>query len=799
MRNLLLEGVLLVGAAIAVLGQADQEVPFSPPSGRLVCGLESDPRIAVALEQLRPLLAEEPYSSYIFVIGREAPKEFLGTPDLTELGKEGFLIQTVVRRGQRYVVVTGSEPQGIAYGVFRLRRIMLSAPQRLSSLKLRMKPELPIREVYEEHGWANPREMERYRQLLHRYLEEGVNTLDLPVGWFLAPPHYLKGPATRSPQAAIEDFDTVRAVIDDAHSLGIQVFLVEDAYLNPIYYETKENLKNLDPEKLASLYAVPETGRPDPLLLCLENPVSRDLLRRNREILYRAFPKADGVVIYFGDPGGCWHPQCRPHGVKIVEYLNEIYKPLIQSVRPGLPIILSLWGIGLEDTEYVVNHLAELPENVIALQIPPTSMQPGRYLTFEPRRGELIRQAALQRPVIIQQFYEGVGFRNGWIDFWEHPMPRAMWENFRGSYVPGRKIVGTYGSPFELAHQLVNLRLSMEWAWNPRRKPQEILREYGDEQFGQGIGEYFAPAMFCLEGYWFREVRRFHFEAGGFSDHALSEVRTSLNDARSALKGLNVARLQVRRHRKEFRGLVELAELMMATAHYHLFSEQARRLSWEGKDREALHSAEKALRHSERALDIVKDSARYSWLMKHPFWQNWDLGKRPEKMREWVAELREPPRWEAMPLEDPSFERKSWEQTGQGRLTYSEKALRGQVAAHLTAGPDPAWCEIHPAQPFPVRPQQKYRVEFWARALRGTPKMYLDWCQADADGENVEVGFEPDRAWHHYRLEVRTPDFPPGEGLLLRFVAYAHEQELLLDEVKIWGPVRPLPGTSSGG
>lgn len=785
------DGIFLLLTAAACLAQSVQEAGASPEPPRLVCDLEGDPRIALALERLRPLLAEAPASSYLYVIGREVTEEFLGSPNLSDLGKEGFLIQTVARRGQRYVVVTGADPQGIAYGVFRLVRILLSDPARLPRLKLRMKPELPIREVYEEHGWANPREMDRYRQLLHRYLEEGVNTLDLPVGWFLAPPPYLKGPATQSPQAAVEDFDTVRAVIDYAHALGIQVFLVEDAYLNPIYYEVPENLTNLDVEKLEDLYAMTEAGRPDPLLLCLEHPVSRDLLRRNREILYRAFPNADGVVIYFGDPGGCWHPQCRPHGVKIVEYLNQIYVPLIRSTRPGLPIILSLWGIGLEDTEYVVNHLTELPENVIALQIPPTSMRPGRYLTFEPRRGELIRQAAFQRPVILQQFYEGVGFRDGWVDFWEHPMPRAMWENFRKSYLPGRKIVGAYGSSFELAHQLVNLRLSMEWAWNPRRPPQAILREYGDEQFGRGVGEDFAVAMFCLEDYWFREVRRFHFDPGGFSEHTLAAVRASMGDALSALMALNAAQERVKRRREEFQGFVELAKVMMMVAHYHVLSEQARRLAWEGRNREALETAEKALRHSERALDLIRKSARYSWLLKHPFWQNWDLAKRPEKMRELVAELREPPRWEVLPLEDPSFERKGWEQTGQGKLTYSEQAHRGRLAAHLAAGPDPAWCEIHPAQPLAVQPNRKYRVEFWARAVRGTPKMYVDWCRADADGENMEVGFEPDRAWHRYRLEVRTPDFQGEGGLLLRFVAYANDQELLLDDVKVWGPVRP--------
>jgi hypothetical protein len=229
---------------------------------------------------------------------------------------------------------------------------------------------------------------------------------------------------------------------------------------------------------------------------------------------------------------------------------------------------------------------------------------------------------------------------------------------------------------------------------------------------------------------------------------------------------------------------------MMMTSHYHFVSEQARRLSWQGKHREALQSAEKALKHSELALSLVKGSARYSWLPTHPLWKEWDLGKRPDKMRELVAELQASPRWEAIPLEDPSFEQKSWEQTGQGKLAYSEKAHRGSVAAHLTAGPDPAWCEVHPPRLFQVQPKRKYRVEFWAKSVRGTPRMYLDWCGGVADGENAEVSFMPGRAWQRCRMEVRTPDFQAGETLYLRFVAYVHDQEILLDDVKVWGPVQ---------
>ncbi|MHB1456358.1 MAG: alpha-glucuronidase family glycosyl hydrolase, partial [Armatimonadota bacterium] len=360
----------------------------------------NDIRIKLCVNKLRKIAGQLQFSHIKFIIGKNITEPIIGKPDLSDLGNEGFYIKSIKKSDKLIIIVTGNDNQGIAYGVFRLARIMLSSPDQLTSLNLRMKPALAIREMYEEHGWANPRDISSYKLLLNRYFEESINTMDLPVGWFISPDYYLKGASSKDK----ENLETVKKVIEYAHSLGIKVYIVEDAYLNPLYNEKPENIANIDPAKLSDIQCLMQSGSRESLLLCLANPISRDLIKRNREYLYRYFTDADGLVIYFGDPGGCYHKECLPHGEKIIKYMNEIYVPLFKETNPEMKVIVTLWGIGLEDTEYVVKHLSELPKNVIAIQIPPTNMRAGDYLTFEPRRGDLIREAGISLPVIIQQF-----------------------------------------------------------------------------------------------------------------------------------------------------------------------------------------------------------------------------------------------------------------------------------------------------------------------------------------------------------------------------------------------------------
>lgn len=596
-----------------------------------------DIRIKLAVSKLKKLTKQTQFSHIIFIIGKKITEPIIGKPDLNDLGNEGFYIKSIKKSDKLIITVTGSDNQGIAYGVLRLVRIMLSAPDQLPSLNLRMKPALTIREMYEEHGWANPREFSSYKLLLNRYFEESINTIDLPVGWFISPDYYLKGASSKDK----ENLEVVKKVIEYAHSLGIKVYIAEDAYLNPLYNEKPENIANIDPAKLSDIQCLMESGSKEPLMLCLANPISRDLIKRNREYLYKYFTDADGVVIYFGDPGGCYHKECLPHGEKIVQYMNEIYAPLFKETSPDMKAIVTLWGIGLEDTEYVVKHLSELPKNVIAIQIPPTNMRAGDYLTFEQRRGDLIREAGKTLPVIVQQFYDGVGFRNGWVDLWEHPMPREMSDNFRGSWKPDNGIIGTYGSTFDINNQLIDIRIGMEWGWHPTRDAFDTIKEFGDEQFGLGSGEFFAKAIYSIDDYWSREVRRFHFDSGTLSETELADLTKSLNDSVTAKEQFVLAEKFVKRNRLLFKSYSDLSEIMLCTARVNMLRDKALKLTEAGDKGEALKAANQALSESIRAVDLVKTSERYKWIANHPWWNWWDIGRRPDTMRALIGKISE--------------------------------------------------------------------------------------------------------------------------------------------------------------
>lgn len=768
--------------------------PGKAPAARttklaITSDVASDPRVSIALDKLRDAIGDGAFAGYRYVIGKSVAKPYVKQSEIAGLGSQGFVIKTVAKGKTRTIVVTGSDSQGIAYGIFRLARIMLSAPQKVDTLALRMVPALPIRDSYEEHTWANPKEIGDYKALLHKYVEEGINVLDLPVGWFLPPPYYLKGAPTQKQ----EDLAFVRKMIDYAHSLGIKVCLCEDMYLNPIYNEPKENLKSIDVSKLDEIHAVMEGGHREPLLLCLSNPVSRDILVRSREILYKGLPNVDAILIYAGDPGGCCEAQCLPHGKKIIEYLNELYVPLMKRVAPKSRIVLTTWGVGYDDTEYIVKHIKELPSNVVALQLPPTSMVSGTFLTFEPKRGELIKEAAKTLPVIIQQFHEGVGFRNGWVDGWEHPMPHEMEQNFRGSYIPNSGVKGAYGSSFEIGHQLVDMRLGMEWAWTPNRSGMDILTELGNEQFGVGVGPAFARAMYAMDDYWYKECRRFAYDSGGLNESDLADVKQSLAKAQSGLKDLMAAEPFVQRNRLYYKGFVELAEMQAATSRLLLARGKAADVAQSGDTQGAIASAEGALIDSRRVVDLAELSERYAWLTTHPWWSDWAIGKRPQRIAGLIEELRSPVVWEPLSIPDPSFEAKSWESGGAGAFAYSTDAHTGSVSAKLTASTGEKWVVLSPSTTFAVKPNERYRVQFWAKVLSGEPQLYLDWSGSgtaageSVDGENVDISVRSDSKWHKYTADVTVPNMKSAANLQLRFVAYGSDQVLLIDDISLMG------------
>jgi hypothetical protein len=526
-------------------------------------------------------------------------------------------------------------------------------------------------------------------------------------------------------------------------------------------------------------------------MMCLSAPFSLELLAAHRRRVWSRFPDADGMLIYFGDPGGCWHPECLPHGRKNLELLRDFYEPLAQEVNPALKLRVTTWGLSLEDTAYLVDHLDDFPQRVVGLQIPPTAMRPGAYLTFEPERAAIIKQASEKLPVVLQQFHEGVGFQDAWVDGWEHPMPRQMTTNFRGVWQPGSALAGNYGSPFELSHQLVDLRIGMEWAWFPEEDASALLRQFGDEQFGPGVGPDFARAMQLMEDYWATEARRFHFDTNKLTDQQLAQVKKSLGIAQKARASLLAAGPKVTRLPLYYKGFVDLATLMELGARVNLRREEALRLSDARQFEQAVVAAEAALAASRQVLQVATASERYSWLVGHPWWRdNWAIGKRPQAMEALVEQVRHPVSWVEVPLDAPELTAEGWEPVGEGTVEFTRTGPKGAPAAVLMVEASDTWALIELRQLLNPPSGEVWRVELDARVLSGTAMVYADWFGASTitDGVNVDIGFYPDKKWHTYRLDVPVPPNPEGAPLALRLVAYGAPHQVALSNARVFRP-----------
>ncbi|MHB1001698.1 MAG: alpha-glucuronidase family glycosyl hydrolase [Armatimonadota bacterium] len=91
----------------------------------------NDLRVQLAVQKLKRFAGQKQFKGYEFVIGQSVAVPYIGRESLSDLGDEGFLIRTVPNSGKPKIVVTGTDYQGVAYGVFRLVRIMLSSPESL--------------------------------------------------------------------------------------------------------------------------------------------------------------------------------------------------------------------------------------------------------------------------------------------------------------------------------------------------------------------------------------------------------------------------------------------------------------------------------------------------------------------------------------------------------------------------------------------------------------------------------------------------------------------------------------------
>lgn len=751
-----------------------------PAQSRISCAF-SGRAIEIAVDAITVVLAETDFQNAYLVIGPTVPEKFAAKHSKAELPAGGFRLLGTQEASALHLAVVAETPVPAAYGTFHLKRIMGHTPDRLDNLDVQMSPVLPIREYYEEHGWEWPEHLDEYKSRLDRYLEEGINRLDLPVAWWFPPPEYLIDPKPYQDQ--VDRFVIVREVISYAHQLGIEVHLVNSPQFNPFFQVSPDNLEGIDKETLDGLRAELPGGVICDYMFCPTKPLSRELVGKSREIVFRELPEADGIVEAFGDPGYCLCSDCGPNwGGTVLRTVNEFFGPLLEKTGwTNKSMTLSLWGLHTADTTWLVEHQDQLPSFVDVLQIPPTRMDSPPLLTYDQGQIDAIHGVRAPLKVVEQQFFDGVGFLYGWVHLFEHPMPARMERHFRAC-LDAEAMRGTYGSSFEIAHQLVDTRLMMTWAWQPDRSAEDILKEYGDEQFGHGAGPGVAAALFEMEKYWDLEFDRFFGDSPGAADEP-----QALQIASTALASLQSARPYVRRATDDFFGFSALAEAMVSTSSQYIQRASAEALLMEGRREEAEVAARDALWHAERTIEALLSSERYAFLQDHPWYkENWQIAQRPERIRELIQEIASGATWEQVHFPGDEFGPPDWKLLGGLDKYWTTDPDSGKAVAVLTGEAGAAYSLVA-SPPISVTSGAGYKVRYDAKVAGGSPMLYLDWCSGLYDGANVPANLDTDGSWHTYSQMVTAPGPDQTEhSCMLRFVVYGQEQEIHLKDVVIF-------------
>jgi len=734
----------------------------------------SHPAVDVALERLRTVIATPPFSALTYDFALEPAHSS------DALGPEGFDIRPD-RERPGTLTVRAETPIGLARGILRVVRIGLARPSSLASARLRLRPAMPIREIYEEHGWDDPQAMDSYRERLRWMFEEGYNRLDLPFGWWMAPPGDLVDSAEfhRNWDSGLE---TVGRVIDCAHSLGIEVHLVDNPQFNPYFQTDEASIKE------------PYRSQPRPnvgvaYMLCPSDSGNWELAQRRARCLFGHVPKADGIVIYFGDPGGCPCDKCQPWGKTIIRLCREFYAPILAEVAPKWKMTATLWCVPRPDTAYVIDHLSELPAVVAGLQIPPTAPEPPYLLYDAPTIGEL-RRAAPRREVVMQQFLDGVGFRHGWVNLVEHPMPAMMERSLRASW-RDRNLAGVYSSAFDNYYQRVGTRLIGEWGMDPSRPAREILEELGDEWFGPGMGRDFAHAMAAMERYFDVAYNQF-FSDGPTEDGA--DARLPATEAAAAMG--HVAE-HAMRNPERLATFTALGEAMVLTSRQARARAAAAKLEAAGSSGQAIELLEGARADAERIAQLLS-TGPYAYLPGSVFWrEQWTIGKRAEDIGQQIAQIQAPGAWEPVTLPDGDFREHSWaigSESGDERIEWVEDPQRGMLARFDNSAGAGTWSAIA-SPPITLNASVPFRIAFEVSRTGEGGVFWAQWITAGGDEitPHMFIDVPADGQWHSATLTGLTPPTGPGQQIRLRFVLVSPAKEALLANVAVSQKASPAP------
>ncbi len=368
--------------------------------------------------------------------------------------------------------ISGGDDRGLLYGAGRYCR----SPQ----WRGESTPRRPVRGMYfatHFHNFYHDAPVAEVEDYIAELALWGCNALSV---WFDM--HHYR---SLSERAARDMVERLRAMLRAARANGMATGLTTLA--NEAYRESPEELRaewrggqNGYVRNLAGHYHVElcpsKTGAIEQCLAW-----RREMLEAFRDI------GIDYLWIWPYDQGGCTCADCAPWGANGYLRIAEPYANMVREMMPDTKIVLSTWCF---------DSFTPGEWEAFYRKVEETGLAWADYLMINPHDLDTIRRRSVPAGLPVLDFPE-ISMHAGlpWGGYGAHPYPGHL-----GGYVArtGKLLAGTF--PYsEGIFEDINKALMLQWAWDPDRGADSILREYGESCVGEELADDFVTLVHYLE------------------------------------------------------------------------------------------------------------------------------------------------------------------------------------------------------------------------------------------------------------------------------------------------------------
>jgi hypothetical protein len=231
----------------------------------------------------------------LIVVGKLAEQVLPGILDRMDLGKQGYVIKSVVQAGNRLLIVAGATPEGTNYGVAALMRMIHGDGKSAyveGPLDIQSQPSFAVRGIH-LNGWAfnypyayRPWKEADWKRFIDLLWCQGGNLL-----YMLPMMEIMPVPLSPEDEAYLQE---VRRVIDYAHEQrGMEVWLMTSANRVAVS-NCGERVTKLRPFWVNQCQVDMNPA----------DPQQFDKIMKSLAVLYSRVNNADGFGMIDSDPGG---------------------------------------------------------------------------------------------------------------------------------------------------------------------------------------------------------------------------------------------------------------------------------------------------------------------------------------------------------------------------------------------------------------------------------------------------------------------------------------------------------------